>query len=136
MYTIKDTKGVCTMDATTGLPVATGLGPRSANYQCVKYKMRSGTMWLGIWAGVLIVVLTYYEIKAAIMYGVLFATIISWIPGSTVSYLTDATPGGMERFDYFRRVGGCSCLRCCSACAAAAVDLYCPAKPQSRKCSW
>lgn len=35
--------------------------------QCVKYKMRSGTTWLGIWAGVLIVVLTYYEVKAAIM---------------------------------------------------------------------
>lgn len=35
--------------------------------QCVKYKMRGGTTWLGIWAGVLIVVLTYYEIKAAIM---------------------------------------------------------------------
>lgn len=37
-------------------------------------------------------------------YGVLFATIISWIPGSSVSFLTDATPGGAERFEYFRRV--------------------------------
>jgi AGZA family xanthine/uracil permease-like MFS transporter len=61
-------------------------------------------MWLGIWAGVLIVVLTYYEVKAAIMYGVLFATIISWIPGTAVSYLTDATPGGTQRFEYFKQV--------------------------------
>jgi AGZA family xanthine/uracil permease-like MFS transporter len=104
MYTVKDTSQVCSLNPTTNLPEATGLGARSANYQCVKHKMRSGTMWLGIWAGVLIVVLTYYEVKAAIMYGVLFATLVSWIPGSTVSYLTDALPGGPERFDYFRRV--------------------------------
>lgn len=37
-------------------------------------------------------------------YGVLFATIISWIPGTSVSYLTAAQPGGEERFDYFKRV--------------------------------
>jgi hypothetical protein len=35
--------------------------------QCVKGKLRGGATWLGIWAGVLIVVLTYYEVKAAIM---------------------------------------------------------------------
>lgn len=104
MYTVKDTSQVCTLNPETKLPEPTGLGPRSSNYQCVKYKMRSATMWLGIWAGVLIVVLTYYEVKAAIMYGVLFATIISWIPGSAVSYLTDATPGGADRFEYFKRV--------------------------------
>jgi hypothetical protein len=40
----------------------------------------------------------------ACRYGVLFATIISWIPGTSVSYLTAAQPGGEERFDYFRRV--------------------------------
>jgi AGZA family xanthine/uracil permease-like MFS transporter len=73
---------VCTLNE-AGLPEATGLGPQSANYQCVKGKMRSGTMWLGIWSGVLIVLLMYYEVKAAIMYGVLFATIISWIPGGS-----------------------------------------------------
>jgi len=37
-------------------------------------------------------------------YGVLFATIISWIPGTSVSYLTAAQPGGEERFQYFKRV--------------------------------
>jgi AGZA family xanthine/uracil permease-like MFS transporter len=71
---------VCTLDE-DGTAVATGLGPQSANYACVSGKMVSTTMWLGIWAGVIIVVLMYYEIKASIMYGVLFATIISWIPG-------------------------------------------------------
>eukprot|EP00775_Hariotina_reticulata_P011241 gene11241-11390_t len=104
MYTIKDPADVCQMNPETNTIEPLGLGPRSSNYQCVEGKMRSATMWLGIWAGVLIVVLTYYEIKAAIMYGVLFATIISWIPGTAVSYLTDATPGGVERFEYFRRV--------------------------------
>jgi hypothetical protein len=79
MYTIKDTADVCAIK--DGVAVASGLGPRSPNYQCVSGRMRAGTMWLGIWAGVLIVVLMYYEVKAAIMYGVLFATIISWIPG-------------------------------------------------------
>ena len=37
-------------------------------------------------------------------YGVLFATIISWIPGTSVSYLTAALPGGEDRFEYFKRV--------------------------------
>lgn len=148
MYTVSDPASVCSINPDTKLPEATGLGPRSPNYRCEKLIMRSGTMWLGIWAGVLIVLLTYYEVrgraaaawraslgaarpvrrwhshhappaavarccsgaplcrqvKAAIMYGVLFATIISWIPGTAVSYLTSATPGGEERFAYFRKV--------------------------------
>lgn len=33
MYTIKDPATVCSINPTTGLPDATGLGPRSANYQ-------------------------------------------------------------------------------------------------------
>lgn len=33
MYTIQDTSAVCTVDPATGAPKATGLGPRSANYQ-------------------------------------------------------------------------------------------------------
>jgi hypothetical protein len=33
MYTIQDTASVCTLDPATGAPKATGLGPRSANYQ-------------------------------------------------------------------------------------------------------
>ena len=74
---------VCSLNE-FGVAEATGLGPQSANYQCVSGKMRSASMWLGIWAGVLIVLLMCYEIKAAIMYGVLFATIISWIPGGGV----------------------------------------------------
>jgi hypothetical protein len=40
------------------------------------------------------------------MYGIVFATLISWIPGTSVSYLTAAQPGGEARFEYFRRVRG------------------------------
>jgi hypothetical protein len=54
----------------------------------------------------------------ACRYGVLFATIISWIPGSSVSYLTAAQPGGEARFEYFRQVRGC-----CSGCGLRCVNL-------------
>jgi adenine/guanine/hypoxanthine permease len=102
-YNVADPAAVCTLNS-TGDPVASGLGPMSANYACEAGKMRSTTMWLGIWGGVIIIMLMYYNIKASIMYGVLFVTIISWIPGTSVSYLTDATPGGEERFNYFKQV--------------------------------
>lgn len=71
MYIVKDPAQVCSIDPVTGVPTASGLGPRSPNYACQKGKMRSGTLWLGIWAAVLMIILTFYEVKAAIMYGVL-----------------------------------------------------------------
>jgi AGZA family xanthine/uracil permease-like MFS transporter len=82
------------------------LGPKSSNYGCKGKRMHSPTMMLGIWSAGLIIVLMYYEVKAAIMFGVVFATAISWIPGTAVSYLSASgdIPGGAERFDFFKKV--------------------------------
>ena len=102
MYTVADPAGVCKV-AEDGTLTA-NLGATSPNYACVSGKMQSCTMWLGIFAGVLIVMLTYYNVRAAIMYGVVFATVIAWIPGSKVSYFDASLPGGPERFAYFRQV--------------------------------
>ncbi len=37
-------------------------------------------MWLGIFGGVLMVMLMIHRVKASILWGVLFVTFISWIP--------------------------------------------------------
>jgi len=86
--------------------VTANLGPKSSNYGCKGKRMHSPTMHLGIWSAGLVIVLMYYEVKAAIMFGVVFATVIAWIPGSSVSYLSESgdIPGGAERFAYFRKV--------------------------------
>jgi AGZA family xanthine/uracil permease-like MFS transporter len=86
--------------------VTANLGPKSSNYGCKGKRMHSPTMHLGIWSAGLVIVLMYYEVKAAIMFGVVFATVIAWIPGSSVSYLSESgdIPGGAERFANFRKV--------------------------------
>lgn len=111
MYAWKDDQiswqGICnsTINEKTGAPELT-MPPRSSNYECTGAKMRSPTMWLGIWAGVLMVVLMARNVRASILYGVLFATFIAWIPGHGASYLGAGSqiPGGEDRLEYFKKV--------------------------------
>jgi AGZA family xanthine/uracil permease-like MFS transporter len=81
----------------------------SGNYACDSSGvMRSPTMWLGIMSGFLMVVLMAKNVKGAMIIGILFATIISWIPTSSnmAAYIGDYTPvpGAKIRMDYFKKV--------------------------------
>jgi len=76
-------------------------------------KMTSATTWLGIVTFFLIGVLMKRGIRGAIIIGVIFATVISWIPDTLVSYWSDtvyplggggALGGGAYRFEYFKKV--------------------------------
>ncbi len=49
--------------------------------------MRSATMWLGMAGGVLMAVLLFAGVKGSLVIGILFVTIISWIPGHSASFL-------------------------------------------------
>ena len=80
-----------------GLPTANLPAPGS-NYQCVGgHKLHGGTMWLGLAGFFLMVVLMSRGFRGAIIVGVLFSTIIAWIPGHSASYLgnTSNLPGAV-----------------------------------------
>lgn len=94
-------------------------------------------MWLGIAGGILMAFLLFVGIKGAVITGMAFVTIISWIPGHSASYLgaSSPIPGGESRMELFKHIvkaptlsmtglawdwsaftsGGCRCpaLRCC-----------------------
>lgn len=54
---------------------------------CLAMQMRSATMWLGIAGGILMAILLFAGVKGSLVIGILFVTVISWIPGHGASYL-------------------------------------------------
>lgn len=67
-------------------------------------KMRSPTMWIGIFCGgIFTVMLMMYRFKGAILAGIILVSIISWVRGTDVTYFP-YTPVGDSNFDFFRRV--------------------------------
>jgi adenine/guanine/hypoxanthine permease len=81
----------------------------SGNYACSSAGvMRSPTMWLGIMSGFIMAVLMAKNVKGSMIIGILFATIISWIPtpGNMAAYIGDYTsvPGAKLRMQYFKKV--------------------------------
>ncbi|KAG2483622.1 hypothetical protein HYH03_017502 [Edaphochlamys debaryana] len=106
MYIIQDTSKVCSIGA-NGQLNPPNVGPASPNYACItKMRMRSGSLWLGIMGGVMMVMLMARGFRGAIMTAILFVTFVSWIPGHSASYLGESSqiPGGQARMDYFKKV--------------------------------
>jgi AGZA family xanthine/uracil permease-like MFS transporter len=67
-------------------------------------KMRSPTMWIGIFCGgILTVMLMLYRVKGAIIIGILLVSIISWPRPTSVTYFPH-TPLGDAGFDFFKKV--------------------------------
>ncbi|KAJ5558203.1 hypothetical protein N7461_002175 [Penicillium sp. DV-2018c] len=67
-------------------------------------KMRSATMWVGIFCGgVLTVLMMMYRIKGAIIIGILLVSIISWPRTTPVTYFP-YTDAGSDKFDFFKKV--------------------------------
>ncbi|PSC75740.1 Adenine guanine permease AZG1 [Micractinium conductrix] len=75
-------------------------------YGCVSHSMRSPTMWLGIAGGFLMAILLYMGVKGALIVGITFVTVISWIPGHGATYLgaSSPIPGGQARMEVFKEV--------------------------------
>ncbi|RYF13159.1 MAG: NCS2 family permease [Oxalobacteraceae bacterium] len=68
------------------------------------YKMRSPTMWIGIFCGgFLTVFLMMFRVKGAIIAGILLVSIISWPRGTDVTYFPH-TELGDSNFDFFKNV--------------------------------
>ncbi|KAI1087377.1 permease family-domain-containing protein [Rostrohypoxylon terebratum] len=67
-------------------------------------KMRSPTLWIGIFCGgVLTVLLMMYRVKGAIIVGILLVSIISWPRGTSVTYFP-YTAVGDDEFNFFKQV--------------------------------
>jgi AGZA family xanthine/uracil permease-like MFS transporter len=67
-------------------------------------KMRSATMWIGIFCGgVLTAMLMMYRIKGAVIIGILLVSIISW-PRTTPVTFFPYTDLGSSKFDFFKQV--------------------------------
>lgn len=84
----------------SALPNATSIILAEADvYGCVGGQMRSPTMWLGIAGGFISAILLYMGVKGALIIGIAFVTIISWIPGHAATYLgsTSSIPGAHVR---------------------------------------
>ncbi|KAJ5247145.1 hypothetical protein N7468_002128 [Penicillium chermesinum] len=73
--------------------------------QCLSSeKMRSATMWVGIFCGgVLTALLMMYRIKGAVIIGILLVSIISWPRTTPVTYFP-YTELGTSMFDFFKKV--------------------------------
>lgn len=50
------------------------------------HRMQSASMWLGVAGFLLVAVLMQRRVKGAIMVGIVFVTVIAWIPGHGASY--------------------------------------------------
>ncbi|KUJ19859.1 uncharacterized protein LY89DRAFT_682698 [Mollisia scopiformis] len=74
------------------------------NGQCTSHKMRSPTMWVGIFCGgIFTAFLMMYRVKGAIIAGILLVSILSWPRGTSI---TNFPPGnaGDAAFDFFKQV--------------------------------
>ncbi len=71
---------------------------------CLSHVLQSPQMWLGIFlGGVLTVIMIMYQVRGAIILGVLFVSICSWPRDSAVT-LFPHTPTGDSLFNYFKQV--------------------------------
>ncbi|KAJ6184840.1 hypothetical protein N7519_006141 [Penicillium mononematosum] len=67
-------------------------------------KMRSPTMWIGIFCGgIMTALLMMYRIKGAVILGILLVSIISWPRTTPVTYFP-YTELGTSKFDFFKQV--------------------------------
>jgi AGZA family xanthine/uracil permease-like MFS transporter len=77
----------------------------SDNYTCDSLggQMESPTAWLGIFGGLLMVILLAYKINSSFIIGIGFVTVVSWFRGTAVTYFADDNLGN-ARFEYFKEV--------------------------------
>ncbi|KAI9312962.1 permease family-domain-containing protein [Dichotomocladium elegans] len=96
--------GLVTLNSST----LVSLGACPAAYKdstgaCKGHTMESPTTWMGILGLIVIVILTMYRVRGAILLGIIFVSITSWPRVSQVTYFPYTTMG-QAGFDYFKQV--------------------------------
>ncbi|KAL9230248.1 hypothetical protein vseg_005626 [Gypsophila vaccaria] len=78
-------------------------GAVSDSIYCLNHRMESPTFWLGVVGFVIIAYCLVKNIKGAMIYGILFVTIVSWFRHTSVTEFPD-TETGDAAYDYFKRI--------------------------------
>ncbi|KDP21673.1 hypothetical protein JCGZ_03344 [Jatropha curcas] len=78
-------------------------GTVSGDIFCLRDRMESATLWLGVVGFVIIAYCLVKNIKGAIIYGIVFVTAISWFRDTSVTAFPD-TPAGNSAHEYFKKV--------------------------------
>jgi len=77
---------------------------KDADGYCIQgTRMESAKTWMGILGFVIISILLLFRVKGAVLIGILFVSILSWIRNTPFTFFPN-TPKGDEMFDYFRKV--------------------------------
>jgi Permeases len=66
-------------------------------------QMESGTVWIGLFGMVLMVILLAYKVRSSFIIGIGLVTVISWFRGTSVTYFPNDDLGN-ARFEYFKEV--------------------------------
>lgn len=75
----------------------------SADILCTSHRMESPTFWLGTVGFIIISYCLMKKVKGAMIYGILFVTLISWIRGTQVTYFPNTLQGN-HSFQYFKKI--------------------------------
>ncbi|XVF37429.1 hypothetical protein REPUB_Repub20aG0007100 [Reevesia pubescens] len=78
-------------------------GTVSSEVFCMNHRMESPTFWLGIVGFVIIAYCLVKNIKGAMIYGIIFVTVISWFRNTAVTAFPD-TDVGNSSYQYFKKV--------------------------------
>lgn len=107
------TLGACPRSDLTALaPVITAVngtvslipgGTVSDNILCLRNRMESPTLWLGLVGFLIIAYCLMKNVKGAMIYGIVFVTVISWFRNTAVTVFPDTVLGN-EGFGYFKKV--------------------------------
>ncbi|OWM87372.1 hypothetical protein CDL15_Pgr022483 [Punica granatum] len=78
-------------------------GTVSGDILCLKDRMESPTLWLGIVGFVIIAYCLVKNIKGAMIYGIVFVTAVSWFRNTSVTAFPN-TESGNSAYAYFKKV--------------------------------
>ncbi|KAK8357849.1 hypothetical protein V6Z12_A05G444100 [Gossypium hirsutum] len=78
-------------------------GTVSGDIFCLRNRMESPTLWLGIVGFVIIAYCLVKNIKGAMIYGIVFVTAVSWFRGTEVTAFPN-TDAGNSAHEYFKKV--------------------------------
>ncbi|KAL3753434.1 hypothetical protein ACJRO7_000779 [Eucalyptus globulus] len=83
-----------------------GLAPQgtvSGDIMCLGNRMESPTLWLGIVGFIIIAYCLVNNVKGAMIYGIVFVTVVLWLRNTAVTVVPDTQQGKLH-YQYFRQV--------------------------------
>ncbi|MBA0585066.1 adenine/guanine permease AZG1 [Gossypium raimondii] len=78
-------------------------GTVSSDVFCMNHRMESPTFWLGVVGFCIIAVCLVKNIKGAMIYGIVFVTVVSWFRNTSVTAFPN-TDAGNSAYRYFRNI--------------------------------